>query len=68
LGSLSTPKANWGLTVGRADAATDTAVPREVAEACLAHTIGSVERAYRRSDLFDKRRKLMELWATMLTI
>ena len=30
----------------------------------LAHTIGSkVEAAYRRGDLFEKRRKLMEAWA-----
>jgi hypothetical protein len=30
----------------------------------LAHAVGSgVERAYRRGDLFDKRRKLMEAWA-----
>jgi hypothetical protein len=29
----------------------------------LAHSIGSqVEKAYRRGDLFDKRRKLMEAW------
>jgi hypothetical protein len=31
----------------------------------LAHTIGDkVEAAYRRGDLFEKRRKLMEAWAT----
>lgn len=30
----------------------------------LAHTIGDkVEAAYRRGDLFDKRRKLMDAWA-----
>jgi hypothetical protein len=30
----------------------------------LAHVIGSeVERAYARTDLFEKRRKLMEMWA-----
>lgn len=49
-------------------AATETNFSREVAEACLAHTLGAVERAYRRDDLLDKRRKLMELWATVLTI
>jgi integrase len=32
-------------------------------ETCLAHvTGGAVERAYRRGDLFDKRKKLMEAW------
>lgn len=41
-----------------------TAFPREVAEMALAHTIGSkVEAAYRRGDLLDKRRELMEAWA-----
>ncbi len=31
----------------------------------LAHVIGNkAEAAYRRGDLFDKRRKLMEAWAT----
>jgi integrase len=36
---------------------------RDVAEAALAHTIvNKVEAAYRRGDLFDKRRKLMKDW------
>jgi hypothetical protein len=35
-----------------------------VAEAVLAHVVGDkVEKAYRRGDLFDKRRELMEAWA-----
>ncbi len=45
-------------------AAERTGFPREVAEQALAHTLpDKVEAAYRRSDLFDKRRKLMEAWA-----
>jgi integrase len=41
-----------------------TAYPREVAEAALAHTLGDkVEAAYRRGDLFNKRRHLMDDWA-----
>ena len=37
---------------------------REVAEAALAHKVGSeVEQAYRRSDAFEKRRRLMQAWA-----
>ena len=44
-------------------AAERTSVPREIAELCLAHEVGNaVERAYRRSDLFDKRRDLMDQW------
>jgi integrase len=42
-----------------------TAFPSEVAEMALAHITGTeVERAYRRGDMFDKRRKLMDAWAT----
>ncbi len=41
-----------------------TNYPREVAEMALAHAIGDkVEAAYRRGDLFEKRRKLMNDWA-----
>ena len=44
-------------------AAERTSTPREIAELCLAHFVGdAVERAYRRSDLFDKRRDLMDRW------
>lgn len=43
--------------------AENTDAPREVAEAALAHVVGDrVEAAYRRGDLFDKRRRLMNLW------
>jgi integrase len=41
-----------------------TSHPSEVAEMALAHTVGNkVEEAYRRGDLFEKRRHLMEDWA-----
>jgi integrase len=44
-------------------AAEQTAFPSEVAEAALAHAIGDkTEAAYRRGDLFEKRRKLMDAW------
>lgn len=37
--------------------------PAEVAEMALAHTVSHrVEAAYRRSDLFEKRRQLSEAW------
>ena len=49
-------------------AAERTNVPREIAEMCLAHTVGNtVERAYARSDLFEKRRALMDTWARFAT-
>ena len=44
-------------------AAEQTDFPSEVVEMALAHTIESeVERAYRRGDLFQKRRNLMDAW------
>ena len=45
----------------------DTGKAREVAEAALAHTVGGVEGAYFRSDLFERRRRLMDAWAAYLT-
>jgi integrase len=45
-------------------AAEATNHPNHVVEMALAHAIGDdVEKAYRRGDLFDKRRRLMDAWA-----
>ena len=45
-------------------AAETTDYPNEVAEMALAHVVAdAVERAYRRGDLFEKRRGLMDAWA-----
>src|SRR5262245_51312576 len=42
-----------------------TGFPSDVIEMALAHKVGSkVEQAYFRSDLFQKRRQLMEAWAS----
>ena len=44
-------------------------MPREVVEKALAHSIKDrAEAAYARSDLFEKRRKLMESWAGYLAV
>ena len=49
-------------------AAERTDVPREVAEMALAHAVGDkVEAAYRRGDLFEKRRQLMDAWSRFCT-
>ena len=46
-------------------AAERTDVPREVCELALAHVNSDrVEAAYRRSDLFERRRQLMDEWAS----
>ncbi len=48
-------------------AAEETDHTREVVEAALAHTVrNAVEAAYARSDLFDRRRRLMDDWAGYL--
>jgi integrase len=45
----------------------ETDYPRELAEAALAHVVGdATERAYRRSDALERRRQLMEAWATFI--
>ena len=45
-------------------AAEQTNFPRDVAEMALSHAIGDkVEAAYRRGDLLEKRRRMMEAWA-----
>ena len=49
-------------------AAEEMNAPRELAEMALAHTIGDkTEAAYRRGDLFDKRRQLMRDWEKYCT-
>ena len=50
-------------------AAERTNIPREVAEFALAHVVGDeAERAYQRSDLFDRRKDLMQAYARYLSV
>jgi integrase len=50
-------------------AAERTAYPNHVVEMALAHVVGNkVEAAYRRGDLFEKRRMLMADWAQFCAI
>ena len=49
--------------------AEETNHPREVVEAALAHVVqNKVEAAYARSDLFERRRRLMDDWAAYLNV
>ena len=59
------PTVLYGLRSSFRDwAAERTSYPREMAEMALAHTVGSdVERAYRRTDMVEKRREMMEYWS-----
>ena len=48
-------------------AAEETDHPLKVIEAALAHKVrNQIEAAYRRSDLFERRRRLMDDWAGYL--
>ncbi len=52
----------WG---NRFDYEGDQTIGRELAEAALAHVAGDeTERAYRRGDALERRRKLMQAWGT----
>jgi integrase len=44
----------------------ETSFPREVCEGVLAHVVGGVEGAYRRSDALEKRRGLLAAWANYI--
>lgn len=45
-----------------------TSFPRTVSEAALAHVVkDKTEAAYCRTDLFERRRELMDLWARFAT-
>ena len=49
--------------------AEETDHPREVAEAALARKVRNpIEAAYRRTDLFERRRRLMDDWADYLDL
>ncbi|MBX9989355.1 MAG: integrase arm-type DNA-binding domain-containing protein [Phreatobacter oligotrophus] len=50
-------------------AAETTDFPNELAEMALAHTVSDkVEAAYRRGDMFERRRRLMQTWADYVFI
>jgi integrase len=52
-----------GLRSTFRDWAAEHGIDRDLAEMALAHSVGSeVERAYRRSDMLERRRALMETW------
>ena len=57
-----------GLRSSFRDWCAETAVSRELAESCLAHVVeNTVEAAYRRSDLLEQRREVMNAWGQYIT-
>jgi integrase len=68
LGLTEVPTVHGFRSAFRDWCAERTSAPREIAEMCLAHVTGSaVERAYMRTDVFEKRRALMARWAAFVT-
>ena len=61
------PAVPHGLRSTFRDWTAEKGLARDMAEIALAHTVGSdVERAYRRSDMLDRRRQMMAEWGAFL--
>lgn len=61
------PAVPHGLRSTARDWAVERGIDHIQAEIALAHVVGSeVERAYRRSDMLDHRKQMMEAWAAFL--
>jgi integrase len=61
------PAVPHGLRSTFRDWSAERGFDRDMTEIALAHTVGSeVERAYRRSDMLERRRALMDSWARFL--
>lgn len=61
------PAVPHGLRSTFRDWAAERGYPRDMSEIALSHTVGSdVERAYRRSDMLERRRAMMEAWERFL--
>ena len=64
---LGIPAVPHGFRSSFRDWCGESGIARELAEMCLAHTVGNeVERAYARSDLFQRRHTVMEQWAAYI--
>jgi hypothetical protein len=67
MGTATSPSTDSARASGTGAAETHDAA-RDVAEIALAHAVSDkTEAAYRRGDLFEKRRGLMTDWATFCT-
>ncbi|MBO6581990.1 MAG: tyrosine-type recombinase/integrase [Hyphomonas sp.] len=61
------PAVPHGLRSTFRDWAAERGYERDLAEIALAHNVGSeVERAYRRTDLLERRRAMLDAWAAFL--
>ena len=63
LGGLGADATVHGFRSSFRDWCGERGVARELAEECLSHAVGSsVERAYKRADLLERRREVMDQW------
>jgi integrase len=46
----------------------ETDYPRDLAEMCLGHVVSGVEGAYRRSDMLERRRAIMQAWSNFILL
>ena len=67
LAGLGTDATVHGFRSSFRDWCGEQGIAREVAEGCLSHKVGSsVEQAYARSDLLERRREVMEQWGRLV--
>ena len=67
LAGLGTDATVHGFRSSFRDWCGEQGVARELAEGCLSHKVGSsVEQAYARSDLLERRREVMEQWGRLV--
>ena len=65
---LGTDATTHGMRASFRMWAADQGIAFEVAEQCLAHTVGSaVVQAYQRSSMLERRRPVMDAWASFVT-
>lgn len=68
LSDLSADATVHGFRSSFRDWCGERGVAREIAEGCLSHKVGSsVEQAYARSDLLERRRQVMQAWGDFCT-
>ena len=66
LRDLDIPTSAHGLRATFRSWCSDTGVPRDLAEMALGHAVHGVEGAYARSDMLERRRPLMQQWASYI--
>ena len=66
LRDLDIPSSAHGLRATFRSWCSDTGVPRDLAEMALGHAVRGAEGAYARSDMLERRRPIMQQWASYI--